>query len=470
LDSDKNRTIKSFWKSKWLTLALILVDGVGFIFAWLFAYNLRLYLNPKFTKFINPIDVYYRILPVMMIVWYMIIAYYGHYSHREKINALNQLSEIFKSAFVAWIGSMVIAFLFKGFDIGRSVIAISSFFLFIYLYISRTILRVLKRLYTSKGYGLTRVVIIGAGETGEKVKDKILNNPEIGYDLVGFVDIDESKVGNNHLNIPVLGKPSDLLNIIEQYKIEEIFIALPNLSQNELMNLIVHCEHSGVTFKIVSNIFEMITSQVKIGDIDDIPVIKLPSIRMPIGYTIAKRLLDLAVTIILLPFSIIAGIIIAILIKLDSKGPVIFKHLRIGKDGVPFNLFKFRTMYIDVEPYKEAPDSPEDARITNFGKFLRKTSLDELPQIINVINGRMSFVGPRPEMPFIVEKYEEWQKRRLDVKPGITGLWQIVGRKNLPLYKNLEYDFYYIKNQSIWLDIVILFKTVPAVLFGKGAF
>lgn len=461
---------KSIWKSRWLTLLLVLCDGVFFALAWLIAYKLRLTLNPKFAKHINPIDVYYHILPIMMLSWYVVTAYYGHYSHKEKINALNQLSEIFKSAFVAWIASMVIAFLFKGFDIGRSVIGLSSGLLFLYLFCSRTILRIIKRRSITKGYGLLRAVIVGAGETGKKVKEKIINHPEIGYNLVGFLDADGAKNGSFAYDLPILGTPNDLLEIIKKYNIEEVFIALPNMPQNELMNLIVRCEHTGVTYKIVSNIFEMITSQVKIGDIDDIPVIKLPPIGMPIAYIFAKRMLDLAVATLALPFALVAGIIISIIIKFDSKGPIIFTQKRIGKGGKPFVMYKFRTMHISVDPYQEAPDTPDDPRITKFGKFLRKTSLDELPQLLNVFNGTMSMVGPRPEMPFIVEKYEEWQMRRLDVKPGLTGIWQIVGRKNLPLYKNLEYDFYYIKNQSVWLDIVIMLKTIPAVLFGKGAF
>jgi lipopolysaccharide/colanic/teichoic acid biosynthesis glycosyltransferase len=127
-------------------------------------------------------------------------------------------------------------------------------------------------------------------------------------------------------------------------------------------------------------------------------------------------------------------------------------------------------MYIDTPPFQEAPENPHDSRITPAGLFLRKYSMDELPQLLNVLKGDMSMVGPRPEMPFIVDKYEEWQKRRLSVKPGITGLWQIVGRKRLPLYLNLEYDFYYIKNQSLLMDLIILWKTIPVVLFGKGAF
>jgi lipopolysaccharide/colanic/teichoic acid biosynthesis glycosyltransferase len=127
-------------------------------------------------------------------------------------------------------------------------------------------------------------------------------------------------------------------------------------------------------------------------------------------------------------------------------------------------------MRTDTDPYSVAPTDPEDSRITRLGRFLRRTSIDEFPQLLNVLSGEMSMVGPRPEMPFLVDRYEEWQRRRLDVKPGVTGLWQIVGRKNLPLSLNMEYDFYYIKNQSLLFDMVILLKTIPAVIFGRGAF
>jgi lipopolysaccharide/colanic/teichoic acid biosynthesis glycosyltransferase len=162
--------------------------------------------------------------------------------------------------------------------------------------------------------------------------------------------------------------------------------------------------------------------------------------------------------------------LIALLIKLDSRGPVLFRQKRVGLGGRQFSMLKFRTMQIDTDPYAVAPTDPNDSRITRIGHILRKFSFDEFPQLWNVLQGEMSMVGPRPEMPFIVDQYEPWQRRRLDVKPGVTGLWQIVGRKNLPLALNIEYDFYYIKNQSLFFDIVILLKTIPAVIFGKGAF
>lgn len=163
-------------------------------------------------------------------------------------------------------------------------------------------------------------------------------------------------------------------------------------------------------------------------------------------------------------------VIIAICIKLDSRGPIIFLHERIGKDGKKFLLYKFRTMRADVSPQAESPVTVSDARITKFGRLLRKTSLDEAPQFLNVLQGEMSIVGPRPEMPFIVENYKNWERKRLDVKPGITGLWQVLGRKDMPLIDNLEYDFYYLQHRSVMLDLAILAKTVIIVITGKGAY
>jgi lipopolysaccharide/colanic/teichoic acid biosynthesis glycosyltransferase len=157
-------------------------------------------------------------------------------------------------------------------------------------------------------------------------------------------------------------------------------------------------------------------------------------------------------------------------IRATSPGPAIFAHERVGRNGRVFTMYKFRTMDCDAPPSAVAPPSASDRRVTEYGKWLRATSIDELPQLFNVLRGEMSLVGPRPEMPFIVDTYDEWQRRRLAVKPGITGLWQILGRKDLPMHENLQYDFYYIRNRSLALDVSILLRTIGAVLSRRGAF
>lgn len=289
--------------------------------------------------------------------------------------------------------------------------------------------------------------------------------------MLGFVDHHHRrKINANLLQFPVLGQISELHDILLKHQVHEVFLAAPLLSQQEILTLVAECEHSGVEFKIVGNLFEVISSQVQIDEIDEIPVVHLRNAALPPIEAGLKRLMDVTVALALLAFFAIPMAIITVLIKLDSRGPSMFRQERVGLHGRPFRMYKFRTMTTSSLPYAMAPSDKNDPRVTRVGYWLRRFSLDEFPQLFNVLSGEMSMVGPRPEMPFLVSEYTVWERRRLDVKPGITGLWQIVGRKNLPLSFNMEYDFYYIKNQSLLFDIIILIKTVPAVIFGKGAF
>lgn len=187
-------------------------------------------------------------------------------------------------------------------------------------------------------------------------------------------------------------------------------------------------------------------------------------------YEAVKRVCDFLLALISLIVFAPCWLLIVILIHLDSPGKAVFKHTRIGKNGKPFTLYKFRTMYQGVKDQELAPQSPRDERVTRVGRFLRRASLDEVPQLLNILRGEMSLVGPRPEMPFIVEHYKPVERKRLLVKPGLTGIWQIMGRKDLPLHHNLEFDFYYISHRSLLLDFVIILKTVAVVISGKGAY
>ncbi len=257
---------------------------------------------------------------------------------------------------------------------------------------------------------------------------------------------------------------------MDRYRIEEVFIAIPSLPHSRIMELIMKCEGIPVGFRITSDLFGVMAHNADIEFIEDFPVFDLKEEKDNTAYAFLKRTLDIiiAVTAVVLLFPV--WILMPGLIKLDSKGSVFFIHERIGLNGRPFRIYKFRTMTTTADPYAYSPGQRNDTRITRVGRFLRQTSLDELPNLLNVLKGDMSIVGPRPEMPFIVENYEEWQKKRLTVKPGITGLWQILGRKDIPLQENLEYDFYYIRNRSFLLDIIIILKTIPAILSRKGAY
>lgn len=464
--------MKRFLKSHYLTLVLILADALCFCGLWFGTYELRGALANRHViqEPINPIRSYILALVVYLPLWMVCEWYYGLFDHRGKITGLNQLSRILKTFIAGLIGSLAFAYLFKQWDIGRFVLLLSASSYFLWLYGSRSVLRSWKHAQVTRGVGITNVLIIGVGRTARRVMDRIVNHPEGGFGLVGFIDPHPRRRQRSVSGYPVLGSTDQLVPLLQQHNVDEVFLAMPKMPQNEMMNLIIKCEDLGVQFKIVSNILEVITSQVQIDVVDEIPVIHLRNTQLPLVQAALKRALDVVVALGLLLVFGLPMLLIALWIRMDSPGPALFKQLRIGRWGRPFTMFKFRTMRTEADPYSVAPTDPDDDRITRAGRFLRRFSFDEFPQLINVLFGQMSMVGPRPEMPFLVEQYEEWQKRRLDVKPGVTGLWQIVGRKNLPLTLNIEYDFYYIMNQSLFFDIVILLKTIPAVILGRGAF
>jgi len=297
-------------------------------------------------------------------------------------------------------------------------------------------------------------------------------HPTRDHNILGLVSTGE--VFQNALEgLPVLGSIEQLPALVREYEVDEVFFASETMSHQDILNVIACCREVKTSYKIVSDMFEVLTSKrVDVEEIDDVPVIDLGSGQSGAGYRFLKRAMDLLGVLIIGPFAALIILGIASYLKIRWPAyPVLFRHERVGNNGRHFMVYKLRTMDPKADLYAQAPTDPDDERISGrFGRFLRRSSLDELPQLWNVLRGEMSLVGPRPEMPFIVERYQPWQLHRLAVKPGITGLWQIMGRKDLPLYANLEYDFYYIQNQSILFDLIILLKTVPVVLFGKGAY
>lgn len=493
-----------FWRGVGVTLVLAAVDVVAFASLWLLAWELRADYIPIFRQPINEVIYYLRALLVVVPVWVAVSVLNGLYAHREKVSSLAETRALLGALKDGLFATFAVAFLLKEYDLGRSIVLMAAVFNFAWLFASRMALRELKRLALEQGYGLRRAVIVGAGQVAQRVVDRVVRHPEIGYALIGYVTDDDRMTGGEAgaaregaLVIPPrldgrpnghgaaggpggeaggpavlrrLGALDDLPRILRAEAIDEVFISAPHLSNNDVLNLVSRCEDAGARFNLCSNILEVITDRVKIDDIGDLPVIPFRGTRPAPLQSVAKRALDLVVAGGLLVVFAVPMAAIAALIRLTSGRPVFFSQTRIGQGGRPFTIHKFRTMTVETPTFAPAPVDAEDPRVTRVGRFLRKTSLDELPQLFNVLRGDMSMVGPRPEMPFIVERYEEWQRRRLDVKPGITGLWQIVGRKNLPLALNMEYDFFYIKNQSFLLDVLILLRTIPAVIFGRGAF
>ncbi len=318
-----------------------------------------------------------------------------------------------------------------------------------------------------RGLGARRVLIYGAGVIGRAVAKRLAEFPAFGLNPVGFVDDDAARTNTHVLYDParrrsltVLGTGEQLSRHVIQQHADEVLIALPGATTDQMFRIVNECVSSGIGFQFVPNIFQLAFQRTMTRDLVGIPVIALKETSRRVVYLTVKRLFDVLLSVLALILLAPVITVVALAIRCNSAGPVLFVQTRIGLNGKPFRMFKFRTMYADVGKYERTPLDSSDPRITRVGRWLRRTSLDELPQLLNVLRGDMSLVGPRPEMPFIVEQYNELHRERLKVKPGITGLWQLSADRRLAIHENIDYDLYYIHEQSLLLDIVILVQTV----------
>jgi exopolysaccharide biosynthesis polyprenyl glycosylphosphotransferase len=463
----------SLWKTPFPAACLVVIDALGFLAAWSLAYETRARLSPWLGP-INAPDPYVEphVLAAVVLIGLVNVALFGLYSFKRRLSSINRWGALLKAGYHYLLYLMVMGYFWKYLDLGRAVIILAGVYGFAGLYASRTVFRALKGRALASGRGLVRAAIVGTGDLAREVHEALAFHPDIGFEVVGLVThAEEPGRAALGLDLPTLGDSGALARLVREHRLEELFVAVPHLSTDEQLGLINLGDTPGLRIQLVSNLFGVITARAKVDEIASFPVVTLRDGHLPGVQAAAKRVLDLLVGL--------AGAALWLLffhwwiaawIRMDSPGPVLFRQERVGQDGRPFRIVKYRTMRADAEAYAVAPTEQDDPRVTRAGRWLRKTSLDELPQLLNVLRGEMSMVGPRPEMPFIVDQYQPWQRRRLDVKPGITGLWQVIGRKNLPLHLNMEYDFYYILNQSLLLDIEILIRTVPAVLKGRGAF
>lgn len=330
------------------------------------------------------------------------------------------------------------------------------------------------------GFGETRLLVVGSGRLGKMIMQHIVANPSLGYSIVGFLH-DMNEPPSDFGRFKMLGTLEDIGLVIRSMQIDEVIIALPSHMNQHAIRSVKMCERLGTTFKLVPDLYELSLSRIDMETIEGIPLIGIKQVSLNSVQGFITRFVDVGVSAIVLALGSPLWLCIALAIRFSSEGPVIFKQTRIGLKGQPFQLQKFRSMYKDADQRQavllaqnEAKGPlfkmKEDPRITPVGKFLRRTSLDEIPQLVNVLKGEMSLVGPRPPLPREVAQYEEWQKGRLAIKPGLTGLWQVRGRSDISFDEGVLLDLYYIENWSLRLYLHTLMRTVPAVLFSKGAY
>lgn len=339
---------------------------------------------------------------------------------------------------------------------------------------------ILERL-RKRGIGVRRVLIVGAGEVGRTVMRNIVARPELGYQVAGFVDDDPEKGDTDIGRFKGLGGLDNIPHWIQDEGVDEVIITLPWQYHRKIVSIMAQCERERVLARIVPDLFQLSLSRVDVDDLGGVPLIGVRDISISGGDLIIKRAMDFSVSLVGLIALSPLMFLIAAAIRLDSPGPVLFRQERVGKGGRLFTLYKFRSMREGAESevrqltnLNEA-DGPlfkirDDPRLTRVGRLLRRMSLDELPQIYNVLRGDMSLVGPRPPLPSEVEQYKPWHRKRLEVSPGMTGLWQVSGRSELTFDEMVLLDIYYIENWSPALDTLVFLRTIPRVIFGDGAY
>ena len=376
-----------------------------------------------------------------------------------------------------FLGSVIFVVQAKYFS--RSLFALFLAIFYLITLVEKITIRLSQRHVRRKGFNYRSVLIVGINEGALRIADALSRNREYGFKVIGFLN----GYGQDYVqadNYKVLGSVEDLEQVIDRQIVDEIIFALPvdELARSEAK--IVKCEEIGVKIHIRADFARSIFARAYLGSVSGIPILTLASTPHAATDIVLKRLVDVVVSTLGLVLSAPLFAVTAALIKMESQGPVLFRQVRSGLNGRRFVLLKFRSMNHDAEHQRLALEErnemsgpvfklQDDPRVTRVGAWLRRISLDELPQLWNVLRGDMSLVGPRPPLPSEVQKYERWQRRRLSMKPGITCLWQVNGRNDIDFDEWMKLDMEYIDNWSLVLDFKILARTVPAVLFSRGA-
>lgn len=414
----------------------------------------------------------------ILLIWTLVFFVLSVYDPERQDQFVDELPRLLLAAFFAQL--MFAGTLFFSYrEVSRLLIiyffVLNTSFLIGWRVLVRCISRLARR---GRGARPRRVLIVGAEGIGRSVARTIIGHSWTDLEIVGFLDDDRHEPV---LNLSILGRLDQVYDVVKRERIEEVVIALSYRNYEKLNPIVASIQKLPVQVRVVPDYFSLALYRATVEDFGGMPLINLREPALTPYQRLTKRAFDLIVGSILLVASLPVMAIIALAIRLDSPGPIMFKQVRVGENGRLFTMYKFRSMVANAEelqPQVNRRDNDgnlihkvqDDPRITPVGRFIRRTSLDELPQFVNVLKGEMSLVGPRPELPWLVEKYEDWQRKRFAVPQGLTGWWQVNGRGDKPMHLHTEDDLYYIQNYSILLDLQILFMTFLAVFKRQGAY
>ncbi len=468
----------------------LLSDFLGILISYFYSYGFRFYMyiipvNPE--KGIPSLISYVFVLPLFLAIHFVIFFLQGFYRTRLKRTKIDDfflviLNSVLTILIIQAILSYLNTYSQGAAPLFRVTFKLSHGFLGVYFvvvvlmisFLRNQIFYFMKKRY-ARGMNLKSVLIVGAGDMGKSVAEKLSQYKDLGFVVKGFLDDDQGKGEMVDVDggIPVLGPLSELESVLEGEDISDVYVALDLNNYGKILETLKVVNKYVVNVRLIPDLFQLLTLKARVEDLDGFPVISVDEPPLRGMLLLAKRLMDIMVSVTFLLLFLPFWLLIALLIKFTSKGPVLYHQERMGLDGKRFVMHKFRTMVIDAESQTgPVMCSQDDPRITRIGRLLRKFSLDEIPQLINVLKGEMSLVGPRPERPVFVKEFREKIPKymlRHKVKSGITGWAQVHGlRQDTPIDKRLEYDFYYIQNWSFSLDLKILWKTLRKGFIDKN--
>ncbi len=456
----------------------MLLDGLSTAAGLALAVVLRPMLNDfalikDVTDSMNvPLPLYF-IFPML---WVAIFASLSIYDGRRFLRAADELAALFLSTFIASISTAGVLY-FSYRDVSRALVGMFIILTFVACFFWRVLARMYFRTRRESVSTARRLLVVGTGPLGKNVGDQIRRSHVENLSLVGFID--DGNMAEDPM--PSLGKLGELKALIEKHQVTDVVIALPYSVYHRVAEVVACLDELPVGVWIALGFFDLALYRTDIEDFAGIPMLDLRASAIDDYQRLVKRAFDVSFGILALLLALPVMGICALLILLEDGAPILFRQTRVGENGRLFAMLKFRTMVVNAEAIKHEVErhdemgnlihkTRDDPRVTRIGRFLRRFSLDELPQLFNILGGTMSLVGPRPEMPYLVDSYQPWQRKRFAVPPGLTGWWQVNGRSDKPMHLHTDDDLYYIQNYSIWLDLQIIVRTIWVVLVGKGSY
>ena len=463
----------------WTIFTDLILINLAFAFAYVVRYRLEWLAETSFH------DPYSRYIGQQVLLTVLLaIIYYQHkvWNRRRGEFLIEEISRVGYATATGMAMMMAITFFIRPLAFSRLLLVWALVFIVLFIGLARLIRRLILRIYYKRGVNVDRALIVGSGEAGRSVMRTFLARPDLGYQPIGYLDQGDGENNIGLGRIPHLGNLYQLDQTLRTHKnIHSVFIALPGDMHQQVQDLVRICQQYGVQPQVVPDLFQLSLHHVEFSNMAGIPMLTMRDVALnPFGLFV-KRVIDVGVVLAVSVPALILGGLVALAIRLESPGPVLYRQEWVGKDGRLFCMYKFRSMVVNADDQKEAllqmneASGPifkirNDPRLTRVGRIIRRLSLDELPQLWNILRGDMSLVGPRPPLPEEVQEYQPWHMRRLDVKGGLTGLWQVSGRSDLTFDEQCLLDIYYIENWSLAMDLRLMLQTIPHMLNGRGAY